>query len=580
MPVFPHSKGYPYPFIRLFPSLLIPLIDYPEKSENSRGDRGKETMKVLLVNPQVPETFWSLCHALKFISKKALLPPLGLLTIAAMLPKTWTLKLVDMNVDPLDDADIDWADLVFLTGMFIQRRSAEEVIDRCRSRQTRLVAGGPLFNAIPELYPTIDYLVLKEAEETLPAFLRDLEGGSPRPFYTTRHKPDLAASPIPRWDLIDLERYALMGIQYSRGCPYNCDFCDVTKLFGHAVRTKTTGQILAELQALYDLGWRREVFFVDDNFIGRRKRLKEDLLPALIRWREARNYPFSFNTQASIDLADDDELLDLMARAGFDCVFVGIETPSEESLSECGKRQNQGRDLVACVHKIHRAGMEVQAGFILGFDSDKPDVFDTLIRFIQDSGIVMAMVGLLNAPRGTRLYKRLQHENRLSSIPTGDNTDYSINFEPKMDPQKLLSGYERVVTTIYSPDYYYRRILNFLKHYRPNKKVKPYFRSRDIRAFVKSMWHIGIKGQGAGCYWKLLLQTLWRPACFRLAVAFSIYGFHFRKTFRHLKQQHQTRHPLPPPPAFHPLAAEQPVPPEGPSAAHGSDQEDKATSNV
>lgn len=498
-----------------------------------------ETMKVLLVNPQVPDTFWSLSHALRFISKKALLPPLGLLTVAAMLPKDWEPRLIDMNTGPLRDRDLEWADLVFLTGMFIQRPSAEAVIERCRKLGTRVVAGGPLFNAIPELYPTVDHLVMKEAEITLPAFLRDLADGSPQPFYTTRNKPDLAESPIPRWDLINLDQYALMGVQFSRGCPYNCDFCDVTKLFGHAVRTKTTLQVLSELETIYQLGWNREVFFVDDNFIGRKKLLKEEFLPALIAWMEEHNYPFSFNTQASIDLADDDELLALMARAGFNCVFVGIETPSEESLAECGKRQNRGRDLTACVQKIQHAGIEVQAGFILGFDSDPPDVFDTMIRFIQQSGIVMAMVGLLNAPRGTRLYKRLQQENRLSSIPTGDNMDCSINFVPKMDMDTLISGYENVVNTLYSPKHYYERIITFLEHYRDPVKTKPYYHHRDLAAFLKSIWHIGILGPGARYYWKLILRTFRNRCNFRLAVAFSIYGYHFRKTFEQAKARTQ-----------------------------------------
>ncbi len=492
-------------------------------------------MKVLLVNPKAPKTFWSLSHALRFISKKALMPPLGLLTVAAMLPKDWQLRLIDMNTAPLRDRDIDWADMVFLTGMFIQRASAEEVIDRCRQRQTRIVAGGPLFNAVPELYPMVDHIIMKEAEVTLPAFLRDLADGAAQPYYTSRQRPDLADSPIPRWDLADMSRYALMCVQYSRGCPYDCDFCDVTRLFGHSVRTKTTPQILAELETLYRLGWRREVFFVDDNFIGRKKHLKEDLLPSLIKWMEDKNYPFTFNTQTSIDLADDDELMAMMGRAGFDCVFVGIETPSPEGLSECRKRQNLGRDLIACVRKIQQAGIEVQAGFILGFDSDRPEIFDNLIHFIQQSGIVMAMVGLLNAPRGTRLYKRLQQENRLACIPTGDNTDCSINFRPRMDLRQLLSGYERVVRTIYSPRHYYKRIVRFLEHYRVPEKTRPYFRYRDIQALLKSTWHIGIFSRGAWYYWKLLLRTLPHPWRFRQAVAFSIYGFHFRKTFKHIR---------------------------------------------
>ena len=494
-------------------------------------------MKILLINPKVPNTFWGLKNALKFVSKKALLPPLGLLTVAAMLPKSWEKKLVDMNTIRLRDRHLKWADMVFLTGMAIQKKSVDDIIERCKKLNVKIAAGGPLFTAFPEAYLNIDHLILKEAEVTLPAFLRDLEKGCPDTYYTTREKPNLKETPIPRWDMINLKKYALMGIQYSRGCPFNCDFCDVTRLFGNVLRTKTTEQIIAELDSLYSAGWRQEVFFVDDNFIGKKNVLKKELLPAMIEWMQQRNRPFCFNTQASINLADDDELMTLMVRAGFDCVFIGIESPDESSLTECHKTQNTGRDIIAAVKKIQQFGMQVQAGFIIGFDNDKPSVFDKMISLIQDSGVVMAMVGLLNAPRGTRLYKKLMTENRLTKLPTGDNMDCSMNFIPRMDMHILLNGYQKVLNTIYSQKYYCKRIKTFLENYNFSDAVLPKVRYSGVKAFFRSMWKIGLLEKGKFHYWMLILWSLKKPRRLPLAVRFSIYGFHFRKILKTIHPQ-------------------------------------------
>jgi radical SAM superfamily enzyme YgiQ (UPF0313 family) len=496
-------------------------------------------MKILLVNPEVPTTFWSLKNALKFVSKKALLPPLGLLTVAAMLPKHYTKKLIDMNITPLRDRHIRWADYVFISGMMIQKKSADQVIERCNTLGVKVVAGGPLFTSCPEFYPTVDHLVLKEAELTLPAFLKDLEANCPEPFYTTRNKADLRETPVPQLDLIRPGKYAAMGIQYSRGCPFNCDFCDVTNLFGHVLRTKTTEQILAELDSIYSHGWRKEVFFVDDNFIGKKEKLKKELLPAITRWMEEKRYPFTFLTQASIDLADDEKLMTQMVQAGFNCVFVGIESPNKQSLAECNKVQNEKRDLLACIKKIQHAGLQVQGGFILGFDSDEPTVFDRVIQFIQDSGVVTAMVGLLNAPRGTKLYHRMMQENRLSKTPTGDNMDCTMNFIPKMDMQELLNGYQKVIDTIYSQKYYCQRVKTFLTNYTLSGKTRFALRYHDIIAFLKSVWHIGILDKGRLHYWKLILWSLGKPQRFPMVVRFSIFGFHFRRTFKDLRQKIQ-----------------------------------------
>jgi len=494
-------------------------------------------LKILLVNPEVPNTFWSLKSALKFVSKKAIFPPLGLLTVAAMLPESFEKKLIDMNTAKLRDRHIKWADYVFISAMFIQKKSVDHIIERCKRLKVKIVAGGPLFTTFPEAYLNIDHLVLKEAEITLPVFLNDLKIGCPESYYTSHEKPDLKNTPIPQWDLINMKKYAVMGIQYSRGCPFNCDFCDITALLGHKVRTKTTSQIINELESLYVHKWRGDVFFVDDNFIGKRQHLKNELLPAIIDWMDKRNHPFAFNTQASIDMVDDEELMTLMTRAGFDCVFIGIESPNEESLAECNKKQNIGRDIVAAIKKIQQFGMQVQAGFIVGFDSDKPGVFNKLISLIQDSGVVTAMVGLLNAPRGTKLYKKLMSENRLTRVPTGDNMDCTMNFIPKMDIHELLDGYQEVLNTIYSQKYYCKRIKTFLENYNFSNKPRLKVRYSGIKAFLRAMWRIGMIEKGKIHYWMLILWSLKNPRRLPLAVRFSIYGFHFRKMLKTIHPQ-------------------------------------------
>ncbi|MFA6187186.1 MAG: DUF4070 domain-containing protein [Phycisphaerae bacterium] len=489
-------------------------------------------LKILLINPEIPNTFWSLKNALKFISRKALLPPLGLLTVAAMLPESFEKKLIDMNAGALRDRHIKWADYVFISAMAIQKNSARAVVERCKRLNVKVVAGGSLFTTFPEIIPNIDHLVLNEAEITLPEFLKDLANNRAKPVYKTDRKTDMQNSPAPLSQLINMNKYGMMGLQYSRGCPFNCDFCDVTNLFGRKVRTKTTSQIIDELESLYVHKWRGEVFFVDDNFIGKRQQLKNELLPAIIDWMDKRDYPFAFNTQASIDMVDDEELMTMMARAGFDSVFIGIESPNDLSLAECSKTQNIGRDVVAAIKKIQRFGMQVQAGFIVGFDNDKPNVFDKLINMIQDSGIVTAMVGLLNAPPGTKLYQKLKNENRLAEQATGDNMDCTMNFIPKMDIHELMNGYMKVLNTIYSQKYICKRIKTFLENYNFSNKKKFRVRYCDIRAFFRAMWRIGVIEKGNIYYWALII---WSFKDFRrvpLAVRYSIFGFHFRKILK------------------------------------------------
>jgi len=489
-------------------------------------------MKILLVCPECPETFWSFKHALRIASKKALIPPLGLLTVAAMLPPQWQKKFVDMGVESLRDKDIEWADYVFISAMQIHKESVYRIITRCKKLGAKIVAGGPLFTSGCEYAYDIDHLVLNEAELTLPAFLKDLAEEHPKYIYTSHQWADLDATPIPSWELVDMKKYACMPIQYSRGCPFRCDFCDVTVLFGNRMRTKTTGQVLAEMESLYLRGWRGPIFVVDDNFIGNQKQLKAEILPAIIDWMEQRNHPFALNTQVSINLCDDEDLMGLMVRAGFNTVFVGIETPDDQSLAECHKSQNRHRNLVASVRKIQSFGLQVQGGFIIGFDSDTPSIFARLTEFIQESGIVTAMVGLLNAPSGTKLYRRLLKEKRLIKMPTGDNTDLSMNFVPRMDYDELIAGYRTVVSRIYSSKLYYERVTTFLTNYRPIPAGRFRLHFYDVRAFVRSIWFLGIRDKGRIYYWKLLSWSLFRrPQLFPLAVTLAIHGFHFRKIF-------------------------------------------------
>ena len=487
-------------------------------------------MNILMVYPMYPDTFWSFKHALKFVSKKASFPPLGLLTVAALLPKDWNKKLIDMNANQLTDDDILWADLVFISAMSIQKESADDVIGRCNKLNAKVVAGGPLFTSSYELYKNIDYLVLNEAEITLPLFLKDLEQGIPKHIYTSEDWANITTTPLPIWDLVSLKNYTSMNLQYSRGCPFDCDFCDITVLYGRKPRTKTKEQVITELDGLYFTGWRGPVFFVDDNFIGNKVKLKKEILPAITDWMKKRNNPFYLNTEASINLADDETLMMQMAKAGFEAVFIGIESPNEKSLIECNKPQNANRDLIASIKKIQQFGLEVQGGFIVGFDNDHPQIFEELTNFIQQSGIVTAMVGLLNAPKGTKLEKRLINEGRMLSDFTGNNTDFTINFIPKMDSEILSNGYKSILKTIYTPKFFYERVMLFMKDFEPKKKKIFHLNPNYILALFKSIFKLGVIGEERTYYWKLFFWTLFRkPQLFSLAILFAIYGFHFKK---------------------------------------------------
>ncbi len=490
-------------------------------------------MKILLISPKVPDTYWSFRHALKFIAKKASNPPLGLLTVAAMLPEEWERKLVDLNIHPLHDSEILWADYVFISAMSVQSASVSVVIRRCKDLGAKIVAGGPLFTGDPDSYPHVDHLVLNEAEITFTAFLSDLEDGALKRIYRTGEYADMHHSPPPDYSLIRASDYAQLSIQYSRGCPYNCEFCEITALLGHKVRVKSPSQILDELEAICRTGFRGNVFFVDDNFIGNRHKLKRELLPAISAWNGEHGHPFTFTTEASIDLSEDPELMKGMVRAGFEKVFVGIETPDVESLKECDKHLNIKHDLMSSVRAIQSAGIEVSAGFIVGFDADTTSIFQRQIDFIQQSGIITAMVGLLNAPSRTRLYQRLKGEGRIIQTSGGDNTNYSMNFIPRMSRETLMKGYQTILNSIYSSKAYHQRLIRFLKEFKPGVQFRKRITVERILALFRSVVYIGILSRGRIYYWKLFFWSLFRkPKMFPMAITYSIYGYHFRKVYR------------------------------------------------
>lgn len=486
-------------------------------------------MNILFVYPQHPETFWSFKHALKFISKKALMPPLGLLTIASMLPESYEKKLVDMNVSNLKDKDILWADYVFVSAMITQRESVKDLIKRCKNLGVKIVAGGPLFISQYEDFPEVDHFILDEGEVTLPLFIDDLKNGAPKRIYTSEVKPDIKLSPLPLWELVKFKNYSKMPLQTSRGCPFDCEFCDIVKLNGKIPRTKAPIQVIKELNALVRLGWNSSMFIVDDNFIGNKTKTKQ-LLKALIRWKKWTKRQINFMTEVSLNLADDDELLTLMRDAGFNSVFIGLETPSEESLQECGKMQNKNRDLLSSVQKIQNYGMEVSGGFIVGFDSDDNSIFARQIEFIQKTGVVVAMVGLLQALPGTKLYERLKLENRLLTSSSGNNTDFSINFVPKIDVDMLINGYKSVISSVYSPQQYYERVQTFLSNYKAYNPEAITF--THIMALFKSIWVLGIFEKERKYYWKLFFNSLFKnPKNFSKAISMTVYYAHFRKIF-------------------------------------------------
>jgi len=487
-------------------------------------------MKALLVYPEFPDTYWSFRHALEFEGRRAAFPPLGLLTVASMLPDTWETRLVDLNVEQLGNDDIEWADIVMVSAMIVQRESLEQVVAMSRRAGKKVVVGGPYVSTSSERLPDADHIFIGEAETTLPEFIRDLELGVPQKIYKADERPSLLNTPVPDFGLVDMHKYSAMNIQYSRGCPFQCEFCDIIEIYGRVPRTKSNQQMLAELDALKAFGWRGLVFIVDDNFIGNKKNVRQ-FMPDLIKWSRDHEYPFSYITEASVNLAEDDALLQMMEEAGFRRVFLGIETPVEESLIEAHKGQNTRRDLLDSVKKIQGYGLEVMAGFIVGFDNDPDDIFERQIKFIGDSGIPLAMVGLLNALPDTQLWRRLEKENRLTGMSDGNNTDCHLNFIPKMNRDVLVDGYKQILRNIYSPAEYYSRALDCLSRFHQDR-IEPRTSTlvEDIRSLSKLMLTLGVRDTARWQFWKYfyrLVRHYRRHIAHGLTLAAM--GYHFRK---------------------------------------------------
>ena len=493
-------------------------------------------MNVLLIYPEFPDTYWSFKHALKFLGKRAAQPPLGLMTVAALLPGGWKKRLVDTNVELLRDRDLAWADVAMLSGMHIQRDSLMAILQRCGARGLRTVVGGPIASSLSPEELNADHVVIGEAESLMAGLAHDLELGVAKPVYQAAERPAMETSPLPDLSLIKMRRYSTMAVQYSRGCPFNCEFCDIIEIYGRRPRTKAVSQVIAELDQLRAHGWREAVFIVDDNFIGNKARAKE-LCIAMAEWRRKYRTTFDFGTEASLNLADDPELMQLMKEAGFKSVFLGIETPDESGLIASNKLQNTRRSLLDSIATIQSYGMQVMGGFILGFDTDRPDIFDRMVEFIQKSGIPIAMVGLLQAMPGTQLFRRLCKEGRILDMGRGDNTSDQLNFVPEMDAAQLVNGYRSVLKRIYSCDAYYERVKLYLsrtqsrsgKQARVDSRYKQrWLTSGNARAFVTSIIRQGVFGRQRWSYWRFLLTVLTRYRhCVGVAMTLAVMGYHF-----------------------------------------------------
>ncbi len=487
---------------------------------------------VLLVYPEIPKnTYWSFQYALPFIGKRTSMPPLGLITVAALFPDDCSLRLVDMNVEALEDRDILWADAVFVSAMIVQQGSFQIVVEACNRLGRPVVAGGPYPTTSHETIEGVDHFVAGEAEDIFAEFWDDFQKGKAKKIYSPPSRPNLSRPVIPRFDLLKLDAYACMSVQYSRGCPFNCEFCDIWMIYGNRSRVKPAKNVVREIDTLYRLGWRSPVFIVDDNFIGNKRAVKRDLLPALTRWQEEHGFAYRFFTEASINLADDDELVEDMVGAGFNEVFIGVETPSEKSLRETKKFHNLKSDMFGSIRKLQNSGLEVMGGFVLGFDSDEKDIFDRQIEFIEKAGIPKAMIGILIALPQTRLLERLEREGRLLKASDGNNThSLETNFVTRMDPETLRQGYRKVLETLYDHNLknYFRRCSTCLDNIGHTEFYNRPVGFEDVKALFRSLFFQTFTPYGFQ-YWKFIVRNIMKnPDKFGETVRMAIQGHHFR----------------------------------------------------
>ena len=495
----------------------------------------KPMRKVLLVYPEFPVSFWGFQHAIEFIGKKSNVPPLGLLTIAGMLPEeSYEIKLIDMNVTSLRDEHITWADLVLASSMIAQQKSLKLVIAQCNLLGVPIVVGGPHATSYHVDIEGVDHFILGEGEEIFPEFLVDFENGEAGKIYRAPGLPDMSKTVPPRFDLLDLGAYRSMALQFSRGCPFDCEFCEITNLFGKVPRTKTNEQMLTELEIIYDIGWRGPVFLADDNLIGNRRNAL-NLLNAIAEWQKEKGYPFSFYTEASMTLAELEPLMDSMVEARLTTVFLGIESPNPDTLKKMHKNQNTKKNvdnyMQHAVKTIQSKGIMVSGGFIVGLDGDGPEIFDTQINFIKDTGIAIAIVGLLTVVRGTNLYERLEREGRLIRESICDSMDVNINFIPELDKQKLLNGYRHVLNELYDPTLsnYFKRCLSQFRNMKSVKHNNIRIGKTEVIAIMISFKRQILSKQGYA-YLKFILKTIFQyPKMLTNAFEMAIVGYHLQK---------------------------------------------------
>ena len=483
-------------------------------------------MRALLVYPRFPTTYWGFQFSLPLIYSRATLPPLGLISVAALLPRTWELRLVDLNIEPLDDEALRWAEVVMVSGMLVQEPSMHEVLERARLLGRRTIVGGPAVTTSPELFPEADCVFLGEAEGRTEELCRAVEGaeGSPRVLRAPALRPALELVPVPRFELLQMKRYRSMAIQSSRGCPFRCEFCDIVVMFGRVPRVKSAAQVEAELDRLYALGYRGDVFVVDDNFIGNKAAVRP-ILKAMAAWQARAGQPFSFYTEASLNLAADDELIAAMQEASFNSVFIGIETPDVETLKKAGKLQNVRVDLRAALDKLTAAGFEVMGGFIVGFDGDGPRSFEAQRELLRDAPVALAMVGLLTAFPGTALWARLEAAGRLRRSTAGDAFGRP-NFQPTMPEAALVEGYANLLRELYSPEGYFLRSAALVDRIgAPKRPAK--LRLVDVRIALNAVLRLGILGPRRAFFWKLLARGARRNlTAVRSAIACAVMGEH------------------------------------------------------